>query len=279
MTNFSFLKANTEFQELATFCEDAETFAVSHPNLSAISARNALEFVIKYIYKAKTGVMPPRISLFELIDSYEISNFIDDQVIKDSLHFIRILGNNAAHNNKITQSQALLCIENLHFFIGEVMILLEVVDDYPEFDRALLTKATEPKPIEPKPTIEVKGEAEETFKKGVDKGTKFQAKRPEYMTEARTRKIYIDLYLQESGWEVLEKEDVAVPCKAGIEIRVEGMPNASEEGYCDYVLYGRNGLPLAVVEAKKTSVQKRNGLKIRQQANEERIFSFERERR
>lgn len=259
MTNFSFLKAKPEFQELATFCEDAETFAVSHPNLSAMSARNALEFVIKYIYKAKTGVMPPRISLFELIDSYEISNFIDDQVIKDSLHFIRILGNNAAHNNKITQSQALLCIENLHFFIGEVMILLGVVDDYPEFDKSLLTKSPEPKQIDPKPTIEVKGKAEETFKQGVSKGTKFQADRPEYMTEAKTRKIYIDLYLQEAGWDVLEREDVAVPCKAGIEIRVEGMPNASEEGYCDYVLYGRNGLPLAVVEAKKTSVSPEKG--------------------
>ncbi len=31
------------------------------------------------------------------------------------------------------------------------------------------------------------------------------------------------------------------------------MPNSAEKGYADYVLYGDNGKPLAVVEAKKTS--------------------------
>ena len=82
MTNFAFLKNFSEFSELASYCEDAEVFAVSKPNLSAISARNALEFVIKYVYKAKVGSLPERASLFELIDSYEISNFINDQVIR-----------------------------------------------------------------------------------------------------------------------------------------------------------------------------------------------------
>ncbi len=31
------------------------------------------------------------------------------------------------------------------------------------------------------------------------------------------------------------------------------MPNESGVGYVDYVLYGENGKPLAVVEAKRTS--------------------------
>ena len=80
-----------------------------------------------------------------------------------------------------------------------------------------------------------------------------------YMSEAMTRRIYIDMYLQEAGWDVLEEEDIAQPGKAGIEIRVEGMPNDSEEGFCDYVLYGRNGKPLAVVEVKKTSIDPAKG--------------------
>ncbi len=37
------------------------------------------------------------------------------------------------------------------------------------------------------------------------------------------------------------------------EIEVQGMPNESGVGYVDYVLYGENGKPLAVVEAKRTS--------------------------
>ncbi|SCY69550.1 type I restriction enzyme, R subunit [Lachnospiraceae bacterium XBB2008] len=78
-------------------------------------------------------------------------------------------------------------------------------------------------------------------------------------TEAETRHLYIDLYLREAGWKVLEEENVALPTTAGVEIRVEGMPNNSQEGFCDYVLYGRDGNPLAIVEAKKTSVDADKG--------------------
>ena len=78
--------------------------------------------------------------------------------------------------------------------------------------------------------------------------------KPLYMSEAETRRLYIDLYLQEAGWEVLDTPNVAMPFKAGIEIKVEGMPNAQGVGFCDYVLYGRDGKPLAIIEAKKTSV-------------------------
>ena len=78
--------------------------------------------------------------------------------------------------------------------------------------------------------------------------------KPLYMTEALTRKLYIDTYLEEAGWNVIKKEHVVVPGKASIEIEVNGMPSSSGIGFCDYVLYGRNGKPLAIVEAKKTSV-------------------------
>ena len=74
-----------------------------------------------------------------------------------------------------------------------------------------------------------------------------------YMSEANTRKLYIDLYLKEAGWDILETENSIVPAKACIEIRVEGMPNNQGFGFCDYVLYGKDGRPLAIVEAKKTS--------------------------
>ncbi len=80
-----------------------------------------------------------------------------------------------------------------------------------------------------------------------------------YMSESATRKLYIDLYLQEAGWEVLTAENTIVPGKAGIEIEVEGMPNAGGIGFCDYVLYGKDGRPLAVVEAKKTTVSPQVG--------------------
>ena len=53
MKNFDFIKACPQLNDLSTYCEEVETFALSYPRISAISARNALEFVIKYTYKAK----------------------------------------------------------------------------------------------------------------------------------------------------------------------------------------------------------------------------------
>ncbi len=80
-----------------------------------------------------------------------------------------------------------------------------------------------------------------------------------YMSEYATRKIYVDTYLQEAGWEILETENVVQPQKAGIEIEVHGMPNEHGVGYCDYVLYGRDGKPLAIVEVKRTSKSESEG--------------------
>ena len=92
-----------------------------------------------------------------------------------------------------------------------------------------------------------------------EQGRDNQYEEPPYMSEKMTRKLYIDLYLQEAGWEVLEEENVIAPGKAGIEIKVDGMPNPQGIGFCDYVLYGTNGKPLAIVEAKKTSVDPSKG--------------------
>jgi len=82
---------------------------------------------------------------------------------------------------------------------------------------------------------------------------------PAYMSEVNTRQIYIDTYLKEAGWEVLDKDNLIQPLKAGREIEVVGMPNNQGIGYCDYVLFGADGKPLAVVEAKKTSVSVESG--------------------
>ena len=66
--------------------------------------------------------------------------------------------------------------------------------------------------------------------------------------------MFIDLMLKEAGWDVLTTEGAVQPLKACIEVEVHGMPNTHDVGYADYVLFGSNGLPLAVIEAKKSSV-------------------------
>ena len=62
--------------------------------------------------------------------------------------------------------------------------------------------------------------------------------------EAETRDLFIDRLLNEAGWPLADARDR--------EYEVDGMPNAQGKGYVDYVLWGADGLPLAVVEAKRT---------------------------
>jgi len=92
-----------------------------------------------------------------------------------------------------------------------------------------------------------------------ENGTDATYHKPPYMSEAATRRLYVDLYLKEAGWDILDTENVVLPAVAGIEIKVEGMPNANGIGFCDYVLYGRDAKPLAIVEVKRTSVSPETG--------------------
>ncbi len=63
--------------------------------------------------------------------------------------------------------------------------------------------------------------------------------------EGKTRRLLIDLALQRAGWTLDSAQDREYP--------VSGMPNQQGMGYADYVLWGDDGKPLAVVEAKKTT--------------------------
>ena len=177
--------------------------------------RGVLTDAIDYIYESTNTHKPEKASLLELVDSDVLANYVQDSDVINSLHYVRILGMNAEHDQKIKKTADKLAYDNLAYFIGLI-------------------------------------EAQE-------KGTRAQYQKPPYMSEANTRKLYIDLYLKEAGWDVLDAENIAIAGKAGIEIKVEGMPNAQGIGFCDYVLYGRDGKPRAIVEAKKTSVSPEKG--------------------
>jgi type I restriction enzyme, R subunit len=75
-------------------------------------------------------------------------------------------------------------------------------------------------------------------------------------TESQTRKGLIDKQLQTAGWDVsdstqvIEEFDISVDLPEGVH-----EPRTTYEGhqFSDYVLLGKHGKPLAVVEAKKSS--------------------------
>ena len=70
-------------------------------------------------------------------------------------------------------------------------------------------------------------------------------------SEAETRDYFIDLLLKEAGWALDQPQDR--------EFEVGGMPNEKGKGFVDYVLWGEDGKPLALVEAKRTRRDARVG--------------------
>jgi type I restriction enzyme R subunit len=74
---------------------------------------------------------------------------------------------------------------------------------------------------------------------------------PTFATEAETRRDLIDLHLREAGWSLGHTRDREWP--------VSGIPSPSGDGKVDYVLWGDDGRPLAVVEAKRTTKSAKEG--------------------
>ena len=68
---------------------------------------------------------------------------------------------------------------------------------------------------------------------------------PRDYTENETRDLFIDQLLNEAGWPLDQPRDREYP--------VTGMPTPTGDGFVDYVLWGADGRPLAVVEAKRTT--------------------------
>lgn len=253
MRNFDFIKGVPHFEKLHEFCHIAELHQLSDPVKSATFSRIALEHLVKNIYLIRGWEFSDRASLFELVDGEDFKGFVNDERLMAALHYIRKAGNKAAHTGRATRKESFFSLLNLHNFVGSVLMLLEVIETLPRFDKNLLTKESKLY-VEPTKDTAPHTEIADEYSHRLQQGVRLHAKQPQYFTEAETRRFYIDLFLNEAGWEVVEQENLPVPQKAGIEIRVEGMPNNRNEGYADYVLYGRDGKPLAVVEAKRTSV-------------------------
>lgn len=73
-------------------------------------------------------------------------------------------------------------------------------------------------------------------------------------TERLTRKEIIDFRLKQAGWNVADPTQVVEEFDILLSIVEEPQTPYAGHQYSDYVLLGKNGKPLAVVEAKKTSI-------------------------
>lgn len=262
MTNFDYLKKEPKFNTFADVAIAAEKILYIDPSTSIVNCRRAMEFAIKWMYSVDSSLkMPYQNNLISLMSTEEFRDIIDEDLMK-RMDFIRKMGNNAAHSGKkITEDQAVLCLENLFIFFDFVCYCY--ADEYEErtFDKTLLAK-DEAAPVErdfPDVDIEKLLAENDALKKELTSRREEQIEtyvpKPLDLSEYKTRKIYIDAMLMDAGWK--EGTDWLN------EVELPGMPNNSEVGYADYVLYDDAHRPLAVIEAKRTCVDVSKG---RQQA-------------
>ena len=260
--NFEFLKGKKIFESFASACFEAENSIFVSPATCAILSRRALELSVRWLYSFDEDLaLPYQDNLSSLIHANSFFNLVDEKMIK-CLKYIVSLGNVAVHtNSNIKREEAVLSLHNLHQFISWIDYCY--ADEYTakEFDESVLLvgseQRTRPEELQDlyerlsskdRKLKEVIEENESLRKKLTDK-RKANAENYDFkideISEFETRKRYIDVELKLSGWNL--GKDV------GEEIEVEGMPNNSEVGYVDYVLYGDNGKPLAIIEAKRSS--------------------------
>lgn len=264
MTNFDFLKKEPQFDSFADVAISAEKILHIDMEASVINCRRTMEFAIKWMYSVDGSlVMPYQDTLVSLMSTEEFRDIVDPNLWR-RLDFIRRVGNNAAHNGKkITLDQAKLCLENLYIFLDFVAYCYAKDYTEGEFHAELLEEQKQPvlEEVPPISEIDLKALIAENQSLKVQLTARREEQQQTYvpkpldLSEYRTRKIYIDTMLMDAGW---------TEWKNWInEVELPGMPNKSEVGYADYVLYDDAHRPLAVIEAKRTCVDVAKG---RQQA-------------
>lgn len=267
--NSNFTKLPQEWQDLTKTAIEAEQQARIAPQYAAMLCRKNLEEWIRYMYEHDGDLEIPygKPSLNELMHNKSFQDLVAPSYFPQ-LNTIRKLGNDAVHTAKrIKPIEAIHVVKLLHGFAywvvnlyGEETATPSVFDEnlIPTGDAAEKTKA-ELKKIE-----QAYINSREQLKQLAAELAEIKALKAQNIAhvpppidpdEALTRKIYIDNLLSEAGWDTSGTNVIEYP--------VKGMPTANGkndgDGRVDYVLWGNDGKPLAVVEAKRTSRDEKVG--------------------
>jgi len=279
-TNFDYLKNEPRFSAFADIAISAEKIILMDSEASIMNSRRAMEYAIKWMYSVDSDLeMPYQDNLQSLMNAEEYRQIVGQDLWR-RMDYIRRCGNTVAHGGrKLGRDEAILCLENLSIYLDFIAYCYS--DNYEEhqFDKGLIEKRIEDiKKSKEKAAAkneELRQEQQRIAKQEVDLKKlieenaslkkELSARRQEQqetyvpkpldLSEYKTRKLYIDSMLTDAGW---------IEGKNWInEVELTGMPNKSEVGYADYVLYDDTHKPLAIIEAKRTCVDVAKG---RQQA-------------
>ena len=263
MTNFDNLLATPAFAPFAEVAVAAERILPIDPAACVINCRRAMEFAVKWMYSVDSALVKPwDDKLVNLMGTEEFRGIVDAQLLA-RMDFIRRMGNNANHEAKsVSREQAALCLENLFYVLDFVAYCYGDTYTPRAFDASLLDQpqaAPAPQVSDADIRLDALMKENAALKEELTRRSQTQRQtyvpKPVDVSEYETRRLYIDAMLTDAGW-TRGKNWLD-------EVQLPGMPNKSEVGYADYVLYGDDGKALAIIEAKRTCVDPAKG---RQQA-------------
>jgi type I restriction enzyme, R subunit len=273
-SNFNFLKE--QFPQLHAHATHTESMAYSAPRASCFYARFTLEQAVLWLYDNDAYLqLPYDNNLGSLIHEQTFKNNLKPELFP-KIRAIHKIGNLAAHSsNQITSTDSLRIVEDLFHFLywlcrsystpprsplnkgGTEIVFNRNLIPHPDTQKDLtqaqlqelegkLFKADRMREIAEKRQQQTEQELESLKQEIATIKQQNEAVTDTHdYNEADTRRYLIDVLLKEAGWNINQPD--------WTEYEVEGMPNQQEKGYVDYVLWGNNGKPLALIEAKRTS--------------------------
>ncbi|MEY3929281.1 MAG: hypothetical protein RLZZ516_991 [Cyanobacteriota bacterium] len=265
----------TQWPELHAEAVRVEQCALSDPRTACFYARRTIELLVEWVYDNDAQLQRPfgYGSLADLIFAPDFRDIAGEEMRRFRL--LKDLGNKAVHRvEPIRVGDAVLAatelFQVLRWLVRTYGLNREAVQGL-SFDRTRLPdpQASQAAAVQTREQLEALAEqlAErdrqlrdqrlatlasqeelDTLRQEITalrKANQAAAQPEADQSEFETRRAYIDLYLEEAGWVHGQS------CTH--EHEVQGMLNASGQGFVDYVLWGDDGKPLALVEAKRSS--------------------------
>jgi type I restriction enzyme, R subunit len=269
MSNFDFTKV--ALPSVHPDCVRAESYLLSDPRSAVFYSRRAVEEIVWHLYDVLGLQTPYQNDLAARIGDAAFKAKVGTG-IANKMTLIRKVGNKAVHDlTPIPPPAALQVVRELHHVVVWTAFhhspQPQGVPTSAQFDPALAAKAA---PLSRDDLVKLaakfRAQDEAHTKALAEKDELAAAKDAEIAelkakiaaaqaanqavdhrdySESDTRDLFIDVLLGEAGWALDQPRDR--------EYEVDGMPNDGGKGYVDYVLWGADGLPLAVVEAKRTT--------------------------
>lgn len=268
--NFEFLRPENNL--LADLAGLAEAVLHIDPGSTLTRLRSFAEELTKAIYKEEMLPRMPQSGFYDLVKNPVFEDCVSKSLIHQ-INFLRIHGNDTAHGATGEMRNALMALGTAHqlaMYMGikyynkkkeQVAAFVDVKNPTAKLDQLQKSVSSYERELQKQQeelerVIEqLERERTRNIEKLESPAKADQRKRKQQSqqvadslqwNEAKTRALMIDAMLLQAGW------DVSNPAQVGLEVEVDFPDNPSGKGYADYVLWGDNGQPLAVVEAKKS---------------------------